>query len=443
MGIATIYASANSDTSSCGISRPGVYDTLECKRQMSNANTFLKQNAYGDAYASWRYTYCNCLKGENDQEWIYKAGADIFRHSIKSTPSEEKETLFHLSDSIITLYENWGQAYSERKASTLSGMATYMFLYQSDSSERLKRAREYFEESFLLAPENTSHSSMVYHLASVQKLLRLQLASSSDLAKTYLNMTRVILEKLDQTEIRVKKWQSTQNTLDRIISTSLPCSTLSLELQTLINKEPADHGLLKQLVAVLGKMNCSEEDQMPWITSLCALEPNAECKMLLGDASYRQNKFQEAKRHYQEAINLSDSAAEKSETLLKIAQCLDREQMPSNKILPTVNEAIALNPENGNAYFIKAGLYAQLIQECTNEFDQKAGYWVVVDYYSKAKDVDPDLDAKCAAKIEIYRAYYPEQEELFFQTDTEGNTLKAGMPYYMACLQEHTTIRLR
>lgn len=438
-----MYVNEKGGATTCGVSSPGVYDTLECKSQMSNASTYLNQGAYEDAYTSWKYAYCNCLKGENHQEWIYKAGADIFRHSIKNTAAHEKKRLFQLSDSLVTLYHNWAQAYPERKASSLASMATYTFLYQSDSAERLKCAKEYFEESFNLAPNKINHSTVVYYLATEQKLLKFGQTDTATLASAYLQMTKLVQQRLGETAAEIEKRQRTQSTLDRIATSTLSCSALSQELSKLPNPEKDNYSLVRQTVLTMSKMTCKQDDLLPWLTLLCTNTPNTQCLLSLGKAAFNEDSFIKAMEYYEEAFELSDSNTEKSEILLKVANCMEETKASTTDILKVVNQAIALDPENGPAYYIKAGLYAQMIPACRSEFDQKAGYWVVVDYYLKAMAVNTDLDSNCKAKVETYSAYFPSEQDLFFQTDNEGNTLKTGMQYNVSCLMENTLIRTR
>jgi len=56
----------------------------------------------------------------------------------------------------------------------------------------------------------------------------------------------------------------------------------------------------------------------------------------------------------------------------------------------------------------------------------KAIYWLAVDYYNKAKSVDPSISDKANGKIASYKKYFPTKEDCFFIGVKDGDTVEVG-----------------
>jgi Tfp pilus assembly protein PilF len=100
--------------------------------------------------------------------------------------------------------------------------------------------------------------------------------------------------------------------------------------------------------------------------------------------------------------------------------------------------AISQDPNNGTAYMLIGNAYAgQKISN--NELENQAVYWVAVDYFRKAKEIDPSLASRVNESIGLCEKVYPTKKELFFL-----NILEEGVSYKVAgWINENTTVRFR
>lgn len=91
----------------------------------------------------------------------------------------------------------------------------------------------------------------------------------------------------------------------------------------------------------------------------------------------------------------------------------------------------------GNAYLLIGDLYAASSDDCgADDVMKKAVYWIAVDYYYKAKKVDPEVAASANERIAAYSKYFPTKEEVFFRDLNDGD------PYDIECwINESTTVR--
>jgi hypothetical protein len=85
----------------------------------------------------------------------------------------------------------------------------------------------------------------------------------------------------------------------------------------------------------------------------------------------------------------------------------------------------------GNAY---AG-----VKISGDDFENLAVYWVAVDYFTKAKQVDPNLASNVSESINIYSGSFPTKTECFFRSITEeGASYQVG-----GWINETTSVRFR
>jgi tetratricopeptide (TPR) repeat protein len=99
--------------------------------------------------------------------------------------------------------------------------------------------------------------------------------------------------------------------------------------------------------------------------------------------------------------------------------------------------AMELDPSlAGKANMLLGTIWGSLV--CSgNDVEQRAKYWVAVDYMNKAKAADESLAEDANNMIRQYSAYYPQTAEAFMYDVTDGQS------YTVSCggLRATTTVR--
>ena len=107
--------------------------------------------------------------------------------------------------------------------------------------------------------------------------------------------------------------------------------------------------------------------------------------------------------------------------------------------IATLN-SIGQNKGQGRCYIIIGMCYAatQLYpQDAKGRILNKTVYWVAVDKFVKAKQVDPSVEAQANEFINSYSKYYPTKEERFdLPNEFSGSTYYVG-----GWIGENTNIR--
>ena len=106
--------------------------------------------------------------------------------------------------------------------------------------------------------------------------------------------------------------------------------------------------------------------------------------------------------------------------------------------------ALDLRSGFGQAYLAIGDVYAKAVANCGGsamEREDKAVYWLVVDYYQRAKSVDPSVEQRANAKIQTYVQYFPSAEDVFYRSDwSKGAAYRIDQGCY-AWIGESTTVR--
>ena len=139
----------------------------------------------------------------------------------------------------------------------------------------------------------------------------------------------------------------------------------------------------------------------------------------------------------EEAISAeaSDSEADASYSFELAAFCYKNGK--NSKAIEYAQKAIEISDTfDGKAYMLIGTIWGGVV--CPgNEIEQRAKYWVAVDYMTKAKNADATLAEDANNYIRQYSAYYPQTAEAFMYDITDGQS------YTVSCagMRATTTVR--
>jgi tetratricopeptide (TPR) repeat protein len=205
-----------------------------------------------------------------------------------------------------------------------------------------------------------------------------------------------------------------------------------------IKEAPDDIELLKKVLSLLDDASCTESDlYFAAAESLYEHEKSATSAAHLAQMNFDRGQLARAEHYFKEAISLEEESTRKSSYYTKLA-AIRLNEKDNRAARDYARQAIELNPESGTPYMIIGNAYAgQKISD--DEFENQAVYWVAVDYFQKAKQVDPSLASNVNEYISTYSGIFPTKTECFFRSITEeGDAYKVG-----GWINETTTVRFR
>ncbi|PEN14088.1 hypothetical protein CRI94_07510 [Longibacter salinarum] len=107
-------------------------------------------------------------------------------------------------------------------------------------------------------------------------------------------------------------------------------------------------------------------------------------------------------------------------------------------------KAISAQSDFGKAYMAIGDVYVSAVSECGGSKmsrKDKAVYWLALDMYQRAKQVDPSLEQQANNNIRTYSQYMPTQEDIFYVDEWEvGQSVRIDYGCY-SWINETTTVR--
>lgn len=179
---------------------------------------------------------------------------------------------------------------------------------------------------------------------------------------------------------------------------------------------------------------------------LYEVNPNYENTRAVADIFLSEGNYEEAIDYLEEAMERSDTEEQRKEIAIEISESYQQlDQFEEAR--DYANQALSIDSNYGEAYMTIASIYANTISNCTGggtlEREDRAVYWLVVDYLEKAKEADPSLASTADNRAESYRGAMPSSEDKFFSGWESGDSFEVDgnlSPCY-SWVNETTTVR--
>lgn len=208
-------------------------------------------------------------------------------------------------------------------------------------------------------------------------------------------------------------------------------------LEDQFEKKPEDLEIAGELFALYQELGMRNE-AYEMGDRLMEMEPSAATYRILGKLRLDDGQPQQAFELYEKAIELAGEPNVRDYYNMGIAQ----QHMGSlSRARSYFRQALELDPSFGAALIAIGDLYATAVSDCGSfEREDRAVYWLVVDYYNRAKNADPSLSSAANGKINTYRRSFPDQEALFFKGWQPGQNFRIDYGCY-AWINESTTVK--
>jgi len=167
-------------------------------------------------------------------------------------------------------------------------------------------------------------------------------------------------------------------------------------------------------------------------------EPSALAAFSLARLAVIKENYSKAVTYYKEAIEKEQDKSNKAEYYYQLGWVTFEKFNDAQTARKYALQAINLKHGWGEPFLLIGDMYAKAVDCFADEFKKNTVYWVAVDKYNQAKEVDPSVSEKADDRIKVYSAYFPDAETLFF------NGLKVGDQYKIGCwINEKTTVKAR
>lgn len=423
----------------------------DCNLKLSTFHENVKAKKYKDAYEPWLYVRTQC---PDLNIAIYADGEKILKHKIENSVDELK--IGFLQD-LITLWKERQLYFTNRtaKGEYETKICQLQYDYKDEFGKTNDELYNCFNNAFKADLETFTHPKSLYSYFSLMvDLFEADKQTDAELFNTYDDISEKIqveiqnyslklnqlVSKIEIGEIlsakeknRKKVYESylknyalIQGNIDAILSTKANCDNLIPLYTKDFEANKNDAVWLKRAVSRMYHKECTE-DQLyeKLVKQYVKISPSADTNVYMATILIKKNRQQEAFKYLEEAYDLEADPFKKSKLAIRIGVIL-KSQSQYSKARGYFNNALKLNPANGNPHLIIADMYSKSAKNCGKDnFYKRAVYWLAAKEAKKASRVDPTLQKLVNQSVANYEAKAPTKEEVFLR-DLAGKTIEIG-----------------
>lgn len=420
LGLLSIIAFMATSTFAQGKYGATPKDSLACIQNLSLYRDYYKQKLYDDAYTYWSIVYKICPAST---ERMYADGVTLMGKKIKAATAKEQKELY--IDSLMMIYDqrivNFG-----KECYVLGRKGTDLLRYRSKSPEQ---AHAVLEKSINGCGNKAEAGAIVSYMNATVLMKKAEKKTAEDVVEVFSKMSEVLAFNIAKYEGKKnqKYYIKAEENINKIASPYLSCEVLEEMANKSYEKNKSDAKWMERTADILDKKGCTDAPIFFTIAKeLHSSNPSAVSAEKMGIMSLKTKKYADAEKFFKQAIELAEDDAKKVDYYIELAQA--QSSMGKYGAARTnAKKAAAMKPNYGLPYIMIGDMIAGS-SSCGGEdaCKQKAIYWLAVDYFQKAKSIDPSVASKANSKIATYKKYFPTKEDCFFGGTKEGDTVSIG-----------------
>lgn len=393
--------------------------TDECLMNVSLFNESVKNNQFADALEPWTKVYNEC---PNANRAIYNSGQKIIKWQISNAQTEEEKAA--LKNKLMKLYDDrikwFGDDPKYPKAYILGLKALDYVEYFTEDPVK-EPAYPWIKES-VTTLGSKSQIPMINLLAEVSYLLYKsnpekydeQYVEDYQLATDYL--TEISKDKTNKNAVAAKQYK---DRLDLIFAQSgaADCNKLDELYAQIVTDNISDLDALGKVITLYKRLGCTESDvYFAAAEAAHKLQPTESSAVGCARMCLKKKDYDGAIEYYEQAVKLADDDYDKADYLYNIALIYSVNNSSYSKAREYARQALKFNDGMGKCYILIGRLYASSKpygNDAKGKILNKTVYWVAVDKFQAAKQIDPTITEEANKLISTYSRYFPTKEERF------------------------------
>ena len=423
--------------SSSSLSAQGKFgpDSAECIKYLSYYTEYYKQKNYDSALPNWRQAYKLCPP--TSRYSLLSDGTTLLKRVLQANSKNPiyKEALV---DSIMKIYDERIQYWPKYATSSLNNKALDMYNYMKDEPEKLY---EGLTNAIAELGTETRTNIYLFQMNTAVDLYKDGKLDPESVIAAYETAIANISAMTPKNDVEKRSNEKTVSDIESLFITSqvASCDNLIALFTPRYEADPQNLDLAKNIVKMMGiTEGCTDNDLfLNAVTVMHNQEPSHVSAYNLYKLYAGRADVENALKYMTEAIENaeSDAVTDGGYQYELAAFCYKNNQ--TLKAEAAAKAALELDPSlAGKAYMLLGTIWGSLT--CSgNDVEQRAKYWVAVDYMNKAKAADETLAEDVNNMIKQYSAYYPQTAEAFMYDVTDGQS------YTVSCggLRATTTVR--
>ena len=432
ISVAAISLFASSTLSAQGKFGP---DSAECIKYLSYYTEYYKQKNYDSALPNWRQAYKLCPPTARYS--LLSDGTTLLKRVLQANSKNPiyKEALI---DSIMKIYDERIQYWPKYATSSLNNKALDMYNYIKDDPEKLY---EGLTTAVTELGKDARPNLYLFQMNTAVDLYKNGKLDPETVINIYETAVNTISSMTPKNDVEKRSNEKMVSDIESIFITSqvASCENLIALFTPRYEADPQNVDLAKNIVKMMGiTEGCTDNDLfLNAVTVMHNMEPSHVSAYNLYKLYAGRADVDNAVKYMTEAIENaeSDAVTDGGYQYELAAFCYKNGQ--NAKAYAAAQAAAELDPSiAGKAYMLLGTIWGST--SCSgNDIEQRAKYWVAVDYMNKAKAADETLAEDANSHIRQYSAYYPQTAEAFMYDFTNGQS------YTVSCggMRATTTVR--
>ncbi len=410
-------------------------DSAQCVSFLNFYKDYLKQGNIPEAASQWRgaLQYCPPKASQN----FYLDGRKIYKQLIAKSGSNA-QLRQSLIDTLMMIHKTRMENFPKSvKASTENIAYDMLAYYKTSAPEKILSA---IEDVVALTGEKTKAPLLVAYMDNAGSMFKNQKLDADKVLKAYTEYSAILDAQLKATGSAEAKEARAVFESHFVNSGAANCENLLTIFTPRYEADPTNPEVVKPMVNLLGADDeCVKSELfLKAVASLHQIEPSHTSAYFLYRLNASRDNIDEAVKYLEEAIASEESDNVKDGEYLMELAAYNFKNNNHAKAVAHAKAAIEKDAaaQGGKANLLMANVWAGL--KCTaNDMDNRAKYWVAVDYLTKAKAADETLAEEANKLISQYRQYFPKTEDAFMYDLTDGKS------YSISCggMNATTTVR--
>ncbi len=416
-------------------------DSAQCVSYLNFYKDFLKQfratksaGNLNEAANQWRGAFKLCPPKASHNMFI--DGRTIYQNLIRAN-ANNAQVRQGLVDTLMLIHQVRRDNFPKYKNAVAENIAFDMLSYYG--STHPEKALAAIKDVVALTGEKTKPALLVAYMEKASELYQAQKMSSEEVLQSYTELSPLMDAQVAANPSEDNKTARAAFENAFVTSGVATCDNLVMVFTPRYEAEPTNVDVVKPIVSLLGADSvCVKSDLfLKAVTSLHQIEPSYTSSYFLYKLHASRDNSAEAVKFLEEAIASEESDAVKDGELTMELAVYNFKVGNNAKAVAAAKDAIEKDPANaGKANLLMANIWAG--QRCTaNDMDNRAKYWVAVDYLNKAKAADETLAEEANKLAATYRQYFPKTEDAFMYDLTDGKA------YSISCGGMHATTTVR
>ncbi|MBO4843859.1 MAG: hypothetical protein J5490_04640 [Bacteroidales bacterium] len=409
-------------------------DSAECIKYLSYYQDYYKQRNYDDAIPNWRTAYKLCPPTASQN--LILNGTTLVRTLIQKN-ANNPQYVAGLVDTLLTLHDVRAQYYPSYAVTALNNKAIDMNNYIKDP----KTLYDGLGKIIATNGADVDPKALLFQLNAAIDAFNAGSLTAEDIINTYndnISLLEKIPGKTDEEKAANAQLKTDIETVF-IASKVASCETL-LELYTpRFAANPDDLALVTNIARMMSNTEgCQDNDlYLNAVTAMYRLDPSYTSAYFLYRLNSVRGNASDAIKYLEEAIASpdSDNLTDANYNYELAAFCYKNGQ--NVKAADAARKAVELDESLAGKSYMLLGTIWGSVRCGGNEIENRAPYWVAVDYLQRARSADPSLADEANRLIGQYSRYFPATADAFMYDVQDGQS------YTVSCggLRATTTVR--